>query len=264
MSLFSFASCHGAPGVTTTVMGLAAAWRPTTGRDVLVLEADPDGGVLASRFEGLRADRTLADVVVNVRRSFDVEAVLASAQLVWEAVPVIVAPPSAEHSHSALSSGGDRLAAGLAGVTDVDVLVDLGRLTPRSPALHLARRSVAFAFLTPPTFEAAATVATRVPEVRAHGCDPSLLLVGDRPYSAEDTQRAVGAPVLGVLPFDDRAAGVLSGGPGSDRHVRRSLLWRSYCELASRLVTLVPAATDLTETSAPEPTTVQDRERADA
>jgi MinD-like ATPase involved in chromosome partitioning or flagellar assembly len=264
MSLFSFASCHGAPGVTTTVMGLAAAWRSTTGRDVVVIEADPDGGVLASRFDGLRADRSLADVVVNVRRSFDIGAVTSVAQHVWGAVPVVVAPPSAEETHSALSAGGDRLAAGLASSTDVDVLVDVGRLTPRSPALHLARRSVATIFVSRPTFEATASAATRIPEISAHGCEPSLLLVGDRPYSPEETQHAVGAAIIGVLPHDERAAGVFAGGPGSERHVRRSLLWRSFCELSSRLVTLVPPTIDLTEVQ-PSPASIADhRARADA
>jgi hypothetical protein len=246
VTIFAFASTHGSPGVTTTVMGLAAAWRSTTGRDVLVIEADPDGGVLASRFEGLRADRSLADVVVSVRRSFEIDAVLSSAQPVWESVPVVVAPPSAEQTHSALSSGGDRFAAGLAAAGDLDVLVDVGRLTPRSPALHLARRAVVTAFVLRPSFEAAASLATRVREVSAHGCDPSLLLVGDRPYGADETERAVAAPVVGVLPADDRAALVLGGGPGSDRQVKRSLLWRSLCELSSRLVTLVPPTVDLT------------------
>jgi hypothetical protein len=239
MTLFALASCHGSPGATTTVVGLAAAWTSATGRDVLVVEADPDGGVLASRFDGLRADRTLADVVVDVRRAFDRNAVLASARTLWDTVPVIVAPPSAEQSHAALSAGGDRFAAGLA-AADLDVLVDVGRLTARSPALHLARRAVATIFVTQPTFEAAAVLAARVPELTPHGCEPQVLLIGDRPYEPQEFERAVGAPVGAVLPFDQRAAALLSGGTGSERMLRRSLLWRAMGDVASRLATLVP------------------------
>jgi len=240
MTLFAFASCHGSPGVTATAMGLGAVWRATTGREVLIIEADPDGGVLASRFDELRADTTLADVAVDVRRAFDIDAVLGSAREVWGGVAVVVSPPSAEHTHSALSAAGDRFAAGLAAADALDVLVDVGRLTARSPALHLARRAVASVFVTRPTFEGAASLAARLPELAAHGIDPAVVLVGDQPYGAADFERAVGAPILGVVAHDPRAAAVFAGGAGSERHVRRSLLRRSLVEVASRLVALVP------------------------
>lgn len=244
MTVFALASTHGAPGVTATVMGLAAAWKSTTGRDVLVIEADPDGGVLASRFEELRADRTLSDVAVDVRRAFSIDAVMTSARHVWGGVPVVVAPPSGEQTHSALTAAGDRLAAGLAAADGVDVLVDLGRLTARSPGLHLARRAVTTMLVARPTFESVALLTARAPELMAHGCEPVLLLIGDQPYSPDETERAVGAPIVGVLPDEPRIAAMLAGGSGSDRLLRRSLLWRSLCDLASRLAVRVPTQTD--------------------
>jgi hypothetical protein len=250
VTLFAFASTHGSPGVTTTVLGLAATWAASTGRQVIVLEADPDGGVMASRFGELRADRTLADLVVGVRRSFDTDAVLSSAQRLWGGLPVVVAPPSAEQSHAALTTGGDRLAAGLAATDDLDVLVDLGRLTQRSPAFHLARRAVLTSFVCRPQFEAVASLSDRVPEIAERGCGTGLLLVGDRPYSAADVEAAVDAPVVAVLPDDPRAAGVIAGAAGSPRQLHRSLLWRSLGDLASRLVARVPPATTTGATSA--------------
>lgn len=240
MTLFALASTHGAPGVSATAMGLAAVWKSTTGRDVLVVEADPDGGVLASRFEELRADRTLADVAVDIRRSFDLDAVMSSARRVWNGVPVVVAPPSAEQTYSALTAGGDRLASGLAASEQLDVLVDLGRLTARSPALHVARRAVTTILVARPTFESVASLTARVPELTAHGCEPGLLLIGDQPYSPSETERAVGVPLVGVLPDEPRLASIFTGGPGSDRQLRRSLLWRTLCDLASRLAARVP------------------------
>lgn len=253
MTLFAFASSHGSPGVTATVAGLASVWTATTGRDVLLLEADPDGGVLACRFEDLRADRTLADVAVDVRRGFDVGAVLTSAQELWGAVPVVVAPPSAEQTHSALTAGGDRLAAGLAAAEGIDVLADLGRLTGRSPALHLARRAAATIFVARPTFEAAASLGARLPEVAGHGCDSELVLVGDQPYAPSDFQHALAVPLLGVLPHEPRVADAFAGGGASDRQLRRSLLWRSLCDLASRLVAHVPAPTGTPSETRPAP-----------
>lgn len=253
MTIFAFSSCHGSPGATTTMLGLAAAWKTATGRDVLVVEADPDGGVLAGRFDSLRADRTLADVVVDVRRSFDRDTVLNAARTLWGTVPIVVAPPSAEQTHAALSAGGDRFASGLA-AADLDVLVDVGRLTARSPALHLARRGVATIFVTQPTFEAAAVLATRISELTPHGCEPTLLLIGDQPYAPQDLERAVGVPVSAVLPYDRRAAALLSGGAGPERVLRRSLLWRAMADVASRLATLVPRPLETSEPDSLIPT----------
>jgi hypothetical protein len=218
---------------------------------VLVVEANPDGGVLASWFDELRADRTLADVVVDVRRGFNLETVLASARHLWGTVPVIVAPPSAEQTHSALAAAGDALAAGLAAAPDVDVLVDAGRLTAGSPALHLARRAVTATLLAQPTFAAVASLSTRRTELAVAGCDPQLLLVGDGPYPATDVERAVGLPVVGVLPKDDRVARMLTGGPGSDRRLRRSLLWRTLADVASGLAARVDVTEPTAATTAP-------------
>lgn len=259
MSLYTFASTHGSPGVTSAVMGLAAVWRATTGRDVLVVEADPDGGVLAARFDGLRADRTLADVAVDVRRSFDIDIVLRSAQHAWDTVPVIVAPPSAEQTQSALTTAGERLAAGLAGAEQVDVLADLGRLTSRSPALALARRAVTTVLVVRPSFDAVASLASRVPELRSRGCTPSLVTIGETPYSPHDVEQVAESPLLAALPDDPRSATVFSGTGGSPRRLQRSLLWRTITDLATRLDALVPtpvehvpagkAAVDLTALS---------------
>lgn len=239
MTIFAFGSAHASPGVTASVMLLAAGWRASTGRDVLVIEADPDGGVLAARFAELRADRTLTDVAVDVRRGFDLERVLSSARSVWGGVPVVVSPPSAEQTQSALTTGADRLAAGLA-AAQLDVLVDVGRLTSRSPALPLARRAVVTVMVSPPTFEAVAALTTRVPELRAQGCDLGVVTVGDRPYEPAEVAAAAGVPLLAVLPNEPRAAAPFAGGQGNDRRVRRSLLWRAAGDLASRLVLRVP------------------------
>lgn len=269
MSLVAVGSAHGSPGVTTTVLGLAAAWPAATGRDVLVVEADPDGGVLAARFNELSADKTLADVAVDIRRTFSVERVMESTRKLWGGVPVVVAPPSAERSHSALVACVERLAIGLSESEEVDALVDVGRLTARSPCLPLVRDAGIAVLVTRPTFEDVAIVAPRVAELSAQGCEIGLVVVGEGPYPPAEVAATVGAALVGTVPADPRAAGLLAGGPGSDRRLRRSLLWRSLNELAVRLssavnpvvgtVIGVPAAADRDEptprvTSAPSVT----------
>ena len=247
MTLYAFGSTHGSPGVTSTVLGLAATWHDATGRHVLVVEANPDGGVLAARFNGLRADRTLADVAVEVRRQFDVDTVLTSAQSLWSGIPVVVSPPSAEQAASAIAASAERLAAGLAALDDLDILVDVGRLTTRSPAVPLARRAVTTVLVTRPTFDAVASLTTRVGELRGRGCDVEVATIGDQPYSPQDVAEAVDATLVAALPEDARASAAFAGGGGRGRRVARSLLWRTLADLAVRLVAHVPTPVELVE-----------------
>jgi MinD-like ATPase involved in chromosome partitioning or flagellar assembly len=239
MTAIAFASCHGAPGVTTTVVGLAAAWPGA--RRPLVIEADPDGGVLAARFEDLHADRTLAEVAVDARRTYDHDRLLATARPLWGAVPVVVAPPSAEQAAAALATAGERLAAGLAASAEV-VLVDVGRLTTRSPALPLARPAEMVVLVARAGFEDAASLAPRCAELRGAGCRPGLVVVGRSPYRPEELAESAQVELLGCLPADAAAAAVLAGGAGSDRRLRRSLLWRSLVDLAARLAAAAAVA----------------------
>ena len=232
MTSFAVASCHGAPGVTTTVIGLAATWPGP--EPPVVVEADPAGGVLAARFDELRADRTLAEVAVDVRRRYDHDRVVASARALWGAIPVVVAPPSAEQTHGALAMAGEHLGDGAAGRGRV-VVFDVGRLTARSPALALARRSQMTVLVARPSFEAVATLAARAGELRSAGCTLGLVVVGESPYPPDEAAQGAGIPLLGVLPDDARSAAVLAGGAGSSRRLRRCLLWRSLADLAARL-----------------------------
>ena len=229
MSVIAVGSMHGSPGATTP------AWPVQPSRTRLVVEADPDGGMLAGLVPELRADRTLADAAVSVRRGFVRDEVLACARPVWGGLPVLVAPPSAEQVGSSLTSAGERLAAGLAGLADVDAIIDVGRLTSRSAALPFAQRSVATLLVCRPAFADIALLTTRVRELRAVGVEPWLVTVGSRPYAPEEIAETAGCALLAALPFDPPSAGQLVGAEGSGRRLGRSVLWRSLVELASRL-----------------------------
>ena len=253
MTIFAVASLHGSPGATTLAVGLAAAWPEATGRDRLVVEADPDGGVLAARFASLRADRTLADAAaaLAVRRRFDRDRLLEQTRLVWASLPVLVAPPSADETQRALHTAGELLAAGLAGAADLDAIVDLGRLTAHSAALPLARRAVVTALVVRPRFEDVALLTARVRELRAVDVAPSIVVIGTAPYAPREIADAAGAPLLAVLPNEPQTAAVLGGSGGNDRRLRRSLLWRTIAELASQLPGLAaPPVVDAPHTAA--------------
>jgi hypothetical protein len=238
VTIFAVGSIHGSPGATTLVVGLGQAWPTTDSRQRLVVEADPDGGVLAARYQDLRADRTMADAVVAVRRQFELGRLLQCTRSV-HGLPVLPAPPSADQTHSALVAGGDRLAAGLAETDSIDALVDVGRLTARSPALPLAQRAAVTLVVARTRFEDVAALSARVVELRAVGVDPWLVSVGSRPYDPSRIADAAELPLFAVIPTDTRAATHLQMGGGTDRRIRRSLLWRTMTEVASHLFGLV-------------------------
>lgn len=236
MTVWAVGSLRGGSGATTLTMGLAAAWPAATGRRRLVVEADPNGGVLAARFDELRADRTIADAAVALRRDVDLDRLLGAARSVWGAVPVIPSHPSAEQTTAVLVNAAERLATGLASGLDVDAIVDVGVLTARSPALPLARRAVTALLLSRTRFEDVASLTARVRDLRAAGVEPSLVAVGDAVYDPEDVAREADLPLFAVLPHDPRSAASLAGQVSGDSRMRRSLLWRTICEAASRLL----------------------------
>jgi len=237
MTIWAVASLRGSPGATTLAMGLGAAWPVATGRLRLVVEADSDGGVLAARFDELRADRTIADAAVALRRDFDVVRLLEVARPVWGGLPVVPAHPSAEQTASVLTNAAERWAVGLASAAEVDAIVDVGRLTTRSPGLPLARRAAATLLVSRVRFEDVALVTARARELRAVGVTPWLVTVGSRPYDPEEVAAEAEVPLLAALPHDAASAALLTGVGRADGRLRRSLLWRTICELASRLLT---------------------------
>lgn len=65
--IVSFSSVRGAPGVTSWTMLLAAAWPLDHGTAArAVLEADPDGGVLGTRY-GFGVDPGAVSLIASLR-----------------------------------------------------------------------------------------------------------------------------------------------------------------------------------------------------
>lgn len=72
MSVIAVCSVSASPGVTTTVLALAAVW-PDDGR-LLVVEADVDGGVVAAR-TGIEVEPGLVTLGASGRHGLDVDEV---------------------------------------------------------------------------------------------------------------------------------------------------------------------------------------------
>lgn len=239
MSLVTLVSAAGAPGVSTTALGLALAWP----RRALVVEADPDGGspVLAGWFqgrpphdrgvlnlamalaypgrEGSPADwlpGALTDVVVDLPGT-DVQ-VLTGVRSPAQAGALTALWPHLAETSGRLEEGG------------VDVLVDVGRLGLEHCPAALVEAADAVLLLTGSDLPALAATRGRARELTARLAATGrsehlgLLVVGPgRPYPAREVGDLLGLPVVATLPHDPRTAQTLHLGRPARRYGRSPL-----------------------------------------
>ena len=239
MSLVGLCSAHGSPGVTTTALALAATW--TENRRCLLVEADPFGGVISARY-GLGDTPGLSSLAAVARKGLDEEAVWSHVQQLPGGVGVLVGPASADEAHAVLRDVAGALAGWCVTQTDVDVIVDCGRIAPASPTVELLAKADAVLVLTRPFADQLRPAAHRLASLEASGAAASLLLVGDSPYGPDEVAATLKADVGGVIVWDARTAAVLTGARGAVRDLRRSPLVRSAATLADRLGSSFPGS----------------------
>jgi hypothetical protein len=127
-------------------------------------------------------------------------------------VRVIPGPGTGTEATSALVSLAGRYEGALAAAGPV--IVDAGRLWPSSPTAGLAAHAGLLVLVVAQQPGSPAGTAAAVAKVRglvAWAADigqdrVSVVVVGDRPYTAAEVSDVVGVPVLGVVPFDPRGA----------------------------------------------------------
>lgn len=233
MTVVALASAKASPGVTTTALALAAAWPDA--RPVTVLEADTDGGDLAA-WLGLASQPSLVTLAAEGRHRLDGDSLARHSQQ-WPGTcaSLLVSPVGAVQTGAALAAlGRAGLADVLVGVSGHDVLVDCGRLRPGVSQFGLLPPDAPVALVARPTVAEVAHVRAAVAaldQARRVG----VVLIGERPYPADDVAAVVGAPVLGSLPLDRRTATALASGRAG-RAFARSPLGRSASVLAGQLL----------------------------
>lgn len=196
MQIVGLFSLHGAPGATTLALALAARLH-ALGDNALFVEADPDGGVIAARFD-VSLSPNLTDLAAAARRHLAPEEVLRYAQPVGSGVPAVLAHPSAEQTRVALSMGAAAIANAL-GTLDATSIVDLGRWRADSPARPLFDASQHLVVVVRPRLEQAVQVLHLV-DALADAHRLAMVVVGSRPYSARQMADTTGLPVLASLP----------------------------------------------------------------
>ncbi|MGD0560423.1 MAG: hypothetical protein ABSA93_36325, partial [Streptosporangiaceae bacterium] len=187
MALVSIAADKGAPGVTTTALALAAVWP----RPVLLAECDPSGGDLVYRFpnangEQLDPRRGLLSLAVAARRGGHPGQVWEHVQKLHGGLDVLLGVTNAEQG-SGLHLLWGPLGKLLAGLGEVDVIADCGRLGTDGPHYDLLAESTALVLVTRPAFgevirlrDRASSLMTAFEKRGRRGFRPSVAVVADQ------------------------------------------------------------------------------------
>jgi MinD-like ATPase involved in chromosome partitioning or flagellar assembly len=220
VALVVLGSNRSSPGVTTAAVAIGASWcRP--GREPLVVEADPDGGVLAARF-GLGAHPSLTELAGRTRAGLRPTDAWDHAQQLPGGLGVIVAHPSAEQTQAALRTGAEQIGHHLADVDHTDVLLDAGCLRPGSPSLPFLEWAAILLVVLRPRLDEISALAQRLALLQERA-DVSLVLVGTKPYGAAEVASTLGVEVVAVLADDPRGAAAVDGSAGTKRWTRSAL-----------------------------------------
>lgn len=256
MSVLSLVSAHGSPGVTTTALALAATWPQH--RRCIVVEADMSGGVIAARF-GLADRPGLVSLSAAGRRGG------LGDDLVWEhtqnlpgGLPVLVGPPSPDESQVVLRDITEQLLGWATARSDLDVIVDGGRISTRSPSSMPLLKAGPVMVVARPTVDQLRPAGIRCEGLKTAGAETFLLLVGDQPHGPIEVAAALHCPVVGVISCDPKTAAVLAGTPGAIGNLRRSQLIRSAATLADVLAPRLDldSATTTAETHSAAPSVI--------
>jgi hypothetical protein len=191
------------------------------------------GGVIAARY-GLGDTPGISSLTAESRRGLDDEAVWRHIQHLPGGVPVLVGPATADEAQVVLRDLSSALSAWSTDQTEIDLIIDLGRIPPNSSTIDVIGVESVTMVLVRPTLDQLRPAAHRVAGFNTSGVDSGLLLVGDEPYGPGEVTAALTTPVVGVVAWDPRSAAVLSGAHGAVRDLRRSPLVRSVATLAER------------------------------
>jgi hypothetical protein len=228
-------SGKGAPGATTLAALLARVW-PVTDQARVIIEADPEGGVLAARWHavaGLTHEPGLLSLAA-ARDGSAVERLHRHAQVVTDGVELVAGPPSPAQAEACLRALGLAAAGALATAT-VPCLVDCGRLHPSSAALPWAQQAERTLLVTRPCLEEVVALRPVADRLRDVGVQIELVCVGHRPFHPLEVAEHAGVPLAGVIADDPAAAAMLGRSGLTGRGLLRTRLSRSVAELARSL-----------------------------
>ncbi len=234
-------SGKGSPGVTTLACCIGAVW--PSKRRVVLMEADPAGGDLSTRFLLASGPGVMSLALSARNHNTGTVEIDSHVQQLPGGLEVLVGPSS---SDSALSL--DREVAALSSLIglspgEVDIIVDCGRLSPALPGQMavVERADVAIMVLPPQTGAAAHAehVVTRIDKARSRwqGEEPVKLVVcGRGEVKSEELAAVLDMELLGTVPDDYKGAAIACGQPGSTAVFARSAIIRSAASIVENII----------------------------
>lgn len=220
MAVITLFSASGAPGVTTTALGMALAWQ----RPVYLVDADATGSpaVLAGYMQGQAShDRGLVELAV-ANRMGNLNTAIATVAMEIPGSPVSFVPGVRSHQQAAsLVNLWEPLTGVLRGMEQrgMDVVVDAGRIGTAHSAQPLVRSADLSLLVVRSDLPAVAGARSWAKAVReqlaANGAEDALGLVvvgPGRPYGAREIRKVLGVPVVAEIAWEPGDAAVLSTG----------------------------------------------------
>jgi hypothetical protein len=238
MPLIALASVKSSPGVTTTALALASAWKAERR---LLVEADPAGGDLGL-WLGLPADAGLAGLAAAARHGHDAGLPWRHARQLAGGTHLVTAPAGAEQAAACVTAlAAAKLPQELAAGPE-PALADCGRLYPGSPALAIAAAAAVTLLVIQPRVSELAHLEPRIHGLEQAGLRLALILAdgtrqppGEPSYPAEEISATLGVPVQATVPADARAVQQLCRRVGDPGSARRLPLLREAAALAAAL-----------------------------
>lgn len=259
MAIIALTAAGGAPGATTTAVGLALCWP----RSVILVDADPGAhqavlaGFLAGQDPGGRGLVRVAEAHRDRRPLREV--------IIDQSIPLAVsAGPRRLFLPGFAKPGNARLFAGVwpelieamrrLDEYGIDVIIDLGRGSADGLPASLTESADLIAVVLRSSLRS--IMSTRVllttlddqTVLTGGSVNLGLVVVGEgEPYSSREIATALGRPVRAGLALDPSAAAHLSDGEPRPRRFERSPLTRSLQTTAQALRDHCAAAGELVE-----------------
>lgn len=236
-------SAKGSPGCTTAALALSHVWAEVApGRQVLVAECDAAGGDIASGYlSGAGAGRGVLGVASS--RTPDPVAALWDELLALDEegnrllLLGISDPRHAERAEGAWTVLSDALPE--LACKDIDVILDLGRLSTAHAPTALWRSADVLVLVTRSSLPAVAAAQGAVAWLSDEAVlDRVRCLVIDEgnPYSAAEVSESLAVPLLGVLPMDVRDGGRFIAASAGSGPRSKSAIMRSCRRLVTELL----------------------------
>ncbi len=227
-------SAKGSPGVTTLSCLLGAVW--PSERAVLVAECDPSGGDLAGRFGLSTRIGTTSLVLTDRQPTARLSDFRAHAQQLPGGLDVLIGPTGADSAMALDHEIGMSPSALVS--AECDLLADCGRLLPGAIGQEkMVRAADRVLLVVRPDVTGIAHARWATGRIRElSGSSPSVIIAGSGVHRPADVAAELDVTLLGVLPFDGRAALMASGGPGTVKEFIRSGLVAFAREVVTALM----------------------------